>query len=441
MAAQLNLQRNTKVFISTVDLASGAAATSVVPANTWQVEILAGYAVSQAAATQDITSLESGTSPDRSQQRFNTALNPVDWNFQAYLKPTGMNKTSGSTGKHASGNSMPVADWFMWQAMMSNLTWASGTSLRSNWQDDGKFALVERVDASNTFPHSANFSTASEYHLYFQMDNVIYQVANATINQGSIDAAIDGIATTTWTGFGTNLIELRNQPRNNAVSVFGGVLNSGSSITANSNVIIPFIIDFDPQNWIISNQFRPTVSGYYVITVNVWWQAGTTTGYQTNTKIIKNGSLYMAIYQSDSQSLTGYFEGGTKMIYMNGTTDYIYFTVTTTNTSGGIIQQGNAQGAGSYFTATLITSGTSGQGGSNFQTNALTAGIITTTGINYRPAVMNNGYNDTSSAYLNFGNPPYSANSYTDGAGYGNFSYAVPSGYYALNTKNLAEFG
>jgi len=28
-----------------------------------------------------------------------------------------------------------------------------------------------------------------------------------------------------------------------------------------------------------------------------------------------------------------------------------------------------------------------------------------------------------------------------DGNGYGNFEYAVPSGYYALNTKNLAEFG
>jgi hypothetical protein len=41
----------------------------------------------------------------------------------------------------------------------------------------------------------------------------------------------------------------------------------------------------------------------------------------------------------------------------------------------------------------------------------------------------------------NFGNPPYSANSYTDGAGYGNFSYAVPSGYYALCTKNLAKYG
>ena len=41
----------------------------------------------------------------------------------------------------------------------------------------------------------------------------------------------------------------------------------------------------------------------------------------------------------------------------------------------------------------------------------------------------------------NFGNPPYSANSYTDGAGYGNFSYAVPAGYYSLNTKNLADYG
>ena len=41
----------------------------------------------------------------------------------------------------------------------------------------------------------------------------------------------------------------------------------------------------------------------------------------------------------------------------------------------------------------------------------------------------------------NFGNPPYTGGSYTDGAGFGNFSYAVPSGYYALNTKNLANFG
>jgi hypothetical protein len=42
----------------------------------------------------------------------------------------------------------------------------------------------------------------------------------------------------------------------------------------------------------------------------------------------------------------------------------------------------------------------------------------------------------------NFGNPPFTiASGNTDGAGFGNFEYAPPSNYYALNTKNLATFG
>ena len=42
----------------------------------------------------------------------------------------------------------------------------------------------------------------------------------------------------------------------------------------------------------------------------------------------------------------------------------------------------------------------------------------------------------------NYGNPPFSiSSSNADANGYGNFEYAVPSGYYALCTKNLAEYG
>ena len=48
----------------------------------------------------------------------------------------------------------------------------------------------------------------------------------------------------------------------------------------------------------------------------------------------------------------------------------------------------------------------------------------------------------TTQASANFGSPPYSITSgNSDANNYGNFEYAVPSGYYALNTKNLAEFG
>jgi hypothetical protein len=42
----------------------------------------------------------------------------------------------------------------------------------------------------------------------------------------------------------------------------------------------------------------------------------------------------------------------------------------------------------------------------------------------------------------NFGNPPFAiASGNSDANGYGNFEYAVPSGYYALCTANLAEYG
>jgi len=48
----------------------------------------------------------------------------------------------------------------------------------------------------------------------------------------------------------------------------------------------------------------------------------------------------------------------------------------------------------------------------------------------------------TNTFQWNFGNPQFTISSgNSDGNGYGNFEYAVPSGYYALNTKNLAEFG
>jgi len=42
----------------------------------------------------------------------------------------------------------------------------------------------------------------------------------------------------------------------------------------------------------------------------------------------------------------------------------------------------------------------------------------------------------------NFGSPPFAiSSSNADGNGFGNFEYAVPSGYFSLNTKNLAEYG
>jgi hypothetical protein len=237
--ASLNLQRNSEVFLSTVDLLNGAAVTAMTPENTWKLEVLAGFAMTSSAATQDITSLESGTTPDRSQQRFNTAINPVDWNFQVYLRPTGVvtgaaADTSGA-GTTQTGNVKPVADWFMWQALASNTAPADGVVEQSVWATGGKLETTNVAAGTGSHSTRTNFSTAQENHLYFKLDNVVYQVSNSTVNGVTVDAGIEEIATSTWSGFGTTMKELTGTPRDNAISVFGGVLNSGSSVTANSN--------------------------------------------------------------------------------------------------------------------------------------------------------------------------------------------------------------
>jgi hypothetical protein len=84
---------------------------------------------------------------------------------------------------------------------------------------------------------------------------------------------------------------------------------------------------------------------------------------------------------------------------------------------------------GSYYNSGDPASGSNETIGSSY----FTAGEA------YLPAFDSYGTNDAS---FNFGSPPYSISSgNSDPNGYGNFEYSVPSGYYALNTKNLAEFG
>jgi len=61
-------------------------------------------------------------------------------------------------------------------------------------------------------------------------------------------------------------------------------------------------------------------------------------------------------------------------------------------------------------------------------------------GNDWLPAVKLYGTGDA--MFSNFGSPIHSISSgNSDGDGYGNFEYAVPTGFYALNSKNLATYG
>ena len=71
-----------------------------------------------------------------------------------------------------------------------------------------------------------------------------------------------------------------------------------------------------------------------------------------------------------------------------------------------------------------------------------TGGATFTLGNQMLPLAADNSSASVGNHQYNFSNAPFSISSgNTDANGYGNFEYAPPSGYYALCTKNLAEYG
>ena len=144
----------------------------------------------------------------------------------------------------------------------------------------------------------------------------------------------------------------------------------------------------------------------YVVTQNV--------GLPDDTYAWNNGSSGRVISNNSNIGSTGigtYAEGNIVQIALDLDNNYIYFGVN-----------------GTYITSGDPASGSNGTGG-----------FAIASGLNYYFATTTN----TNGAWgANFGSPSFTISSgNTDGEGFGNFEYAVPSGYFALCTKNLAEYG
>ena len=133
-------------------------------------------------------------------------------------------------------------------------------------------------------------------------------------------------------------------------------------------------------------------------------------------------------------------------------TGYGYYSNGSVYGNGGTPASGYGSASGTHYISVAldldnnkIAWGYDGtfQGSANPATGAnmiaIAAPSTLATGL-YFPAFTNKS--GTKTLNVNFGNPTYALSSaVADGNGYGNFEYAVPSGFYAINTANLAEFG
>ena len=134
----------------------------------------------------------------------------------------------------------------------------------------------------------------------------------------------------------------------------------------------------------------------------------------------------------------GYHGNGT--VYNNGSSSSYGSTYTTNDIIGIALDLDNNK---LYFSknGTWQNSGDPTSGATGTGALSITASSSNGTG-NYFIACGDYDNAGGCTLDINFGSPPYSISSgNSDANGHGNFEYSVPSGYYALNTKNLAEFG
>ena len=186
------------------------------------------------------------------------------------------------------------------------------------------------------------------------------QITGSLIVTGSITST-SGITgslqgTSSWANNATTASYATTSQLTNNAYFAQGILSADQSIPPTTDEIIQFVDQYDPQGWYDAStyQFLPNVEGYYTISLGVLFDNPGDNNVLLNVQMRVNGNQEMII-QQPSRSTFGTSLFGTKIVYLNGSGDYIDFTAYQ-GTGGNInILQGNSAGSGTWFSATYMT--------------------------------------------------------------------------------------
>jgi hypothetical protein len=246
----VNLSRNTRCYFSTA--AVPAAATC------FEIQILDGYSFSQSAEQQTIQLSEAGSSPVRGQRAFNTKLNAAEWSLSTYIRPykatnvkapesylwnamlgakaidsTGVTvSTATSSGSATEGytlavttsaaHNLAVGDAVTFtgltptalNSMYKVTTVTSSTAIvvdlntkvapgtitatgakayKGQWVETPAYALAGTS--------GSDVNQLQEFYLFFIVDNTVYRLNRAAVNQAEVSMDLTGISTIAWSGF------------------------------------------------------------------------------------------------------------------------------------------------------------------------------------------------------------------------------------------------
>jgi len=132
-----------------------------------------------------------------------------------------------------------------------------------------------------------------------------------------------------------------------AMPAFSAYSNAQQTISGSTwTKVVCGVEEFDTNSNYTSSIFTPTVAGYYQVSGSISWGA-TTSVSRGFIQVYKNGGTFK--YLSDLTSPNR--SGGSCLIYMNGTTDYIELYGYMTGT--GTLYFDNSS-YGTYFQAAMV---------------------------------------------------------------------------------------
>jgi hypothetical protein len=196
------------------------------------------------------------------------------------------------------------------------------------------FLEAPLVQTSNIF----NTDTISTYSL------AVFGPQTLTVN---------GVANLTQ----VNLSSINGQAYLAGNYVCVGKLTANETINMMTDTVLPFAVDIDPNGWLVnpgSNiaRFQPTLNGYYNITFQALWARTFASGADI-IKMNKNGTSVIATAQAEIGSNADNSLITTKIVNLNGTSDYIDFTAYTDAFTQDVLYAGS-DSPGTFFSAFYI---------------------------------------------------------------------------------------
>ena len=219
----LHFSRDTKVYIESTDTASPNTVT------TWQIPVLDGFSLSQATNSSEITLNEAGSTSRRARLLFNDSLAPVEWSFSTYARPF----LAPGTENYASSAVHAVEE-----ALWGMFVGATGFNGDKIWSAD----VGTPIDYTGTSNMIIDFTASNRsfypegYAIYFSFSDSsagknAYKITKAVVNSVTIDFDLEGLATLTWSGFGSLLQDQQGvSPQTPASFYTEGITNTGAFI-------------------------------------------------------------------------------------------------------------------------------------------------------------------------------------------------------------------